>query len=79
MRKYRIEEKKFKDGRSEFTPQFGEKSEIDGSYVFYDFFKKTTNGRITMVLNTYEECIEEIEEDKKREAKPIEVKIHEVD
>ena len=32
-----------------------------------------------MILDTYEKCIEEIEKDKKREAKTIEVKIHEVD
>ncbi len=79
MRKYRIEERKYEDGRSEFIPQFAEKSEIDGSYQFINFFKKTTSGRITMILDTYEKCIEEIEKDKKREGKPIEVKIHEVD
>ena len=80
MRKYRIEERKFDDGRSEFIPQFAEKSEMYGEYRFFDFFKWDEHNRmIKLKFTTYKECINEIEKDKKREMKPIEVKIHEVD
>jgi hypothetical protein len=80
MRKYRIEERKFEDGRSEFVPQFTEKSDLDGEYRFFDFFKLNEhNQMIKLKFNSYDECIDEIEKDKKREIKPVSIQIHEVD
>lgn len=80
MRKYRIEERKFEDGRSEFVPQFAEKSNLDGEYRFFDFFKWNEHKQmIKLKFNSYDECIDIIEKDKKSEMKPISIQIHEVD
>jgi hypothetical protein len=80
MRKYRIEERKFEDGRSEFVPQFSEKSDLDGEHRFFDFFKWSEHKTMIMLkFNSYDECINEIEKDKKREMKPVSIQIHMID
>jgi hypothetical protein len=80
MKKYRIEERKFEDGRSEFVPQFAEKSYLDDEYRFFDFFKWNEHKQmIRLKFNSYDECINEIEKDKKSEMKPVSIQIHEVD
>jgi len=72
MRKYRIKEQLFKDNRSVFIPQFGEKSSIDGEYYYSDFYEYTETGtRKFLKFNTYGECVAEIRKDKQREEKPV--------
>jgi len=78
MRKYRIREEKFEDGRSEFIPQFEE----DGQ--FHDFFylsglNKDRPPMISRRFKTFEGAKSEIDNDKLKSMKPIEVKIHDVD
>ena len=78
MRKYKIREEKFGDGRSEFIPQFEEGGQ------FHDFFDLSgfNKDRLPMIsrrFKTFDEAKSEIDNDKLKSMKPIEVKIHDVD
>lgn len=78
MKKYKIREEKFEDGRSEFIPQFEEGGK------FHDFFDLSgfNKDRIPMIsrrFKTFDEAKSEIDIDKRNCEKPIEVKIHDVD
>lgn len=78
MKKYRIKEEKFEDGRTRFTPQFEE-----GDW-FYDFFdlsgvKKDRLPMISRKFKTFDEAMTEINNDKLKSLKVIKVKIHDID
>lgn len=78
MRKYKIREEKLEDGRSEFIPQFEEGGQ------FHDFFDLSgfNKDRLPMIsrrFKTFDEAKCEIDIDKLKSMKPIEVKIHDVD
>ena len=78
MRKYKIREEKFEDGRSEFIPQFEEGGK------FHDFFDLSgfNRDRLPMIsrrYNNFNDAMSEIDKDKLNIMKPIEVKIHDVD
>ena len=66
MRKYKIREEKFEDGRSEFTPQFGDKSKIDFEYSFHDFYDSKVDYPKSLIFNSFDEALKEIEKDKKK-------------
>ena len=78
MRKYKIREEKFEDGRSEFIPQFEEGGQF---HDFFDLsgFKKDRLPMISRRFKTFDEAKSEIDNDKLKSMKPIEVKIHDVD
>lgn len=71
-RKYRIEEKSYKNDKKEFYPQFSEDGENWNS--FKDF---TTRVIRNTVCETYNLAIEIVNEDK--EKFPVETRIHEIE
>ena len=71
MRKYKIREEKFENGRSEFIPQFEEGGR------FHDFFDLSGFNKVR--FKTFDEAKCEIDIDKLKSMKPIEVRIHDVD
>lgn len=78
MKKYKIKEEIFEDGRSEFTPQFEE------SGKFHDFFYLSGVNydrlpMITIKFDTFNEAIEKVNADKRNSETPISTKIHDVD
>lgn len=72
MKKYRIREEQFEDGRSQFIPQFE-----DGDR-FYDFYDLSGKNVTFKRFNTFDEAMSEIDKDKLKWMKPIEIKIHDV-
>lgn len=77
MKKYKIREEKFEDGRSEFIPRFEEGGQ------FHDFFDLSgfNKDRLPMIsrrFDTIEGAMDEINKDKLGSMKPIEVKIHDI-
>ena len=78
MKKYKIKEEKFEDGRSEFIPQFEEGGQF---HDFFDLsgFNKDSLPMISRRFKTFDEAKSEIDNDKLKSMKPIEVKIHDVD
>ena len=78
MKKYKIREEKFEDGRSEFIPQFEEGGQ------FHDFFtlsgfNKDKLPMISSRFKNFDEAKSVIDNDKLKSMTPIEVKIHDVD
>lgn len=77
MKRYKIKEEIFEDGRSEFIPQFEENGKF---YDFFDFsgINKDSLPMIPRRFNTFDEAMNEINKDKLASMKPIEIKIHDV-
>lgn len=78
MKKYKIREEKFEDGRSEFIPQFEEGGQF---HDFYDLsgINKDRLPMISRRFKTFDEAKSEIDTDERNCEKPIEIKIHDVD
>ena len=77
--KYRIEERYFFDGRSEFLPQY-QKEEKDLWGYFIHQFDHKEYGRIFIPIkfNTYKEALDIINKDKEGLSDPLTILYHEI-
>jgi len=78
MKKYRIEEQKYEDGRSVFLAQY---SDLDlGGQPQWEDFTHWLHGKYLMSkkVETYEEALFIIDNDKQKSMIPIETVFHDV-